>query len=553
MWKLIINYLLANKALCIFISLALGYWIGRLKIKSFILGPTVGILIVSLVLGQIGHFSYDTVLKDIFLDVFIFTIGYEVGPSFVASLKRTGIKSLILSVFFFFVAFALSYTLFRLFDIPPGEAIGILAGSLTQSTMIGSASSAFSELNLSDTAQKCVNSQMAVGYAVTYVFGMIGVMLFIKNIAPILLRINLREETKKEVEATNFSNDQSDKPILVSRIKMRAFEVGDHSLYIGKKIADIEKKYNHSFVIEQILRKDKQVELTDTTRIEGQDKITLIGDVTSFIQLSVADYGTKEIYDDATMDINLQTVHVILTKKVFNNNELLDTNIIIAKIIRNGREISKQTPYQPGDEVVIIGPERTLNTIIPEIGYEKMDGQETDMIFLSTGIVIGTLIGSLTFSISGISMSLGVIGSLFSGLYFGWVRERHQNIGAIPGPTRWFIKSLGLNLYIATLGLEAGSSFLPALKSMGIKVLLIGAVIAILPHFATLYFNKYVLKLTPIENISGLIGAGTSTPSLNAVTEETKSSIFTLNFTPAFAIGNILLTMLGPIMVHLLI
>lgn len=268
--------------------------------------------------------------------------------------------------------------------------------------------------------------------------------------------------------------------------------------------------------------------------------------------MSVADYGTKEIYDDATMDINLQTVHVVLTKKIFNTNELLNTNIIIAKIIRNGKEISKQTPYQPGDEVVIIGPERTLNTIIPEIGYEKMDGQETDMIFLSTGIVLGILIGSLTFSISGISMSLGVICSLFSGLYFGWLREKHQNIGAIPGPTRWFIKSLGLNLYIATLGLEAGSSFVPALKSMGIKVLLIGAVIAILPHFATLYFNKYVLKLTPIDNISGLIGAGTNTPSLNAVTEETKSSIFTLNFIPAFAIGNILLTMLGPIMVHLL-
>ncbi|MBT9071972.1 aspartate-alanine antiporter, partial [Lactobacillus delbrueckii subsp. bulgaricus] len=143
-------------------------------------------------------------------------------------------------------------------------------------------------------------------------------------------------------------------------------------------------------------------------------------------------------------------------------------------------------------------------------------------------------------------------GALFLGLFFGWYQEKHANIGNIPGPVRWVFKSLGLNLFIAVVGLQAGSDFVSALVKMGWKVLIIGAIISILPHFITLLFGRYVLKLNAIDNIGSLTGAGTITAALNAINEETGSSLFALSYTPGYAVGNILLTILGPLTVALL-
>lgn len=557
MWENLTHFLLTNQTLSIFICLAIGYWIGKFKIKSFSLGPTVGVLLVGLIVGQIGTFSYDGVVKNIFLDLFIFTIGYEVGPSFFSSLKKSGIKSIIQAVFFFLVAFAVSFTIFKVFDIPAGEAVGILAGALTQSTMIGSSATAITSLGGSQAAQAAINAQMAVGYALTYVFGTVGVMLFLKNVAPFLLGVNLKEETKKEIELLDFTDENQKKSVLMSKVRVRAFLINPGSELVGRNSEEIESGHGHAFVFEQILREGQVLDLSKAPKLQAGDKMTLVGDVSSFIQLSgERESGVIEIFDTNVMNVQMQTVHVILTKNFLKYKEDIEANhapdIVIAKGIRGGKEILDLSTLTTGDEVIVVGPSVAVQNELPKLGYVKSDGQETDMSFLSIGIVLGLLIGSIAIGVSGISLTLGTIGTLFSGLLFGWYREKHQNIGAIPGPTRWFIKGIGLNLFIATVGLESGSTFLPAIKSMGITVLLLGAVITLLPHIASMYFGKYVLKLTTVENIGGLIGAGTNTASLNAITDETGSSIFALTFTPAFAIGNILLTSMGPIMITLL-
>lgn len=261
----IAHYLIANPVISIFICLALGYFIGKVKIKSFTVGATVGTLLVglliSLILKGAGTYEIDGTVKTIFFSLFIFTIGYEVGPSFFASLKRSGLKIIVLSIFFAVVAFAVSIVLFKTFDIGAGEAGGILAGSLTQSAIIGTADSTMKGM-LSGTELKTAESQMAVAYALTYVFGTIGVVVFLRNGASKLIGANLTDTVKKKIEQTNFHESSSENTV-VGNIKARAFCLEKGAELIGKTIGSIEEQYDDSLTIIQILRDGKQVNLAD--------------------------------------------------------------------------------------------------------------------------------------------------------------------------------------------------------------------------------------------------------------------------------------------------
>lgn len=187
------------------------------------------------------------------------------------------------------------------------------------------------------------------------------------------------------------------------------------------------------------------------------------------------------------------------------------------------------------------------------MGYVRDEGTQTDVSYLSLGIVLGILIGSIMITIKAIPITLGTGGgSLFAGLLFGWWQDKHPNLGHIPSSVRWLLKSLGLNLFIACVGLTAGAAFLPAMKQMGWMVLILGIIVSIVPFVATLFFGRYVLKLNTVDNIGSLCGSGTITAALNAVTEEQGSSIFAIGYTPTYAVGNILITVMGPLLVALL-
>ena len=201
-----------------------------------------------------------------------------------------------------------------------------------------------------------------------------------------------------------------------------------------------------------------------------------------------------------------------------------------------------------------MGSKAAISKAVKKLGYVKDTGTETDISFISIGLVVGLLIGAISFVVSKIPITLGSGGgALIGGLLFGYYQDRHSNYGLMPKATRWFCKSVGLNLFIAIVGLTSGASFISALQSMGLKVLLIGILVTILPHIASVYFGRFVLKLDAVDIIGALCGAGTCTAALNGVVEECDSSIFAIAYTPGYAMGNILLTVLGPLVVAICI
>lgn len=549
----VIDFLEKNPSVPIFLCLAFGYLLGKLHYKSFSIGSTVGTLLIGLIIGQLALFNINPIVKNIFFSLFIFTIGYEVGPSFINSFKSSGIKLIIHSVFFSVVAFLVALICFKFFHVSPGEGAGIIAGALTQSAVIGTSSSAINSLDISSAAKTAMESKTAIAYAITYVFGTVGIVIFLKNIAPALLKVNLKDETKKMIEKINFKGNDSNNSNIINNIKIRSFKVDKDSSYVGKTINSIEKDFKNRLTFEKVFRDDKDFPFNQSTIIMADDYITVIGNLAEIIEANSDDL--KEVSDEKYQKIELIKSQIILTKlfSLKNLKDLYSNNIMLLSVLRNGKLIDDPNEMRNGDILTLIGPKHAIFKITKEFGYIKDTGSETDVSYLSFGIVAGILFGSLALYIHSVPLTLGSGGgALFLGLFFGWYQNKHPHFGEIPASTRWFLKSIGLNLFIAVVGLEAGHAFVPALKSMGFTILLIGIIVSLVPHILSLYFGKYVLKLNAVDTIGSLCGAGTITAALNAITEENGSSIFALSYTPSYAVGNILITVMGPLIIALL-
>ena len=552
----IAHYLIANPVISIFICLALGYLIGKLKIKSFTIGATVGTLLVGLLISLVfkgaGTYQIDGTVKTIFFSLFIFAIGYEVGPSFFASLKSSGLKIIILSLFFAVAAFVVSMVLFKAFGIGAGEAGGILAGSLTQSAILGTADSTMKGM-LSGTELKTAESQMAIAYALTYVFGTVGVVVFLKNGAAKLIGVNLTDTVKKKIDQTNFHESSSENTV-VGNIKARAFCIENGAEFIGKTIGSVEEQYGDDLTITKIIRKGTQVNLAPDMQLLEGDTVTIIGLLDAVLHFEAP--GMKETDDSEALKLDVIKQEIVLTNHFSLDviKHLSENGIVISERKRDNNVLSEDQALKALDHLTLVGPKALIAKVVKKLGYVKDTGTETDVSFISMGLVVGLLIGAISFVVSGIPITLGSGGgALIGGLLFGYYQDKHSNYGLMPKATRWFCKSVGLNLFIAIVGLTSGASFLSALQSMGVKVLLIGVLVTILPHIASVYFGRFVLKLDAVDIIGALCGAGTCTAALNGVVEEYESSIFAVAYTPGYAMGNILLTVLGPLVVAMCI
>lgn len=376
-------------------------------------------------------------------------------------------------------------------------------------------------------------------------------MIFLKNIAPAIFHVNLREATKEYIETNHIKTDTKSVKISAN-IRVRAFRINAENKYIGKTILDFNND-NAGLNIEEIVRDGKTL-TSPSTVLANNDIILVIGSIKNFADFTDKKYNLSEV-DANNYPLHLKKTTILLTK-VYNYNTLenmLANGVIIESAYHDDKKITDYTLLSVGDHITVIGPQSYLTNIMKNIGYEKAAGTKTDVSFLSIGIFLGILLGAIVITIHKIPLTLGGGGgALFAGLYFGWLQEKHPNIGVIPPSTRWLLKSLGLNLFIGVVGLQAGSGFVTALKEMGWLVFVIGILVSILPHLFTLLFSKFILKMNIVDNIGSLCGSGTITAALNAVNAETDSTVFALSYTPTYALGNIFLTVMAPLIVALL-
>ncbi|QHE91734.1 aspartate-alanine antiporter [Pandoraea fibrosis] len=545
----------------IFLSLALGYAIGAIKFGSFQLGGVGGSLLVAVVVSQIG-ISVDAGVKSIMFALFIYAVGYESGPQFFSSLSRKTLREIGMALFLAASGLVTVLICAKIFGFDKGLAAGVAGGGLTQSAIIGTAGDAISRLGLPADEVKRLQSEVAIGYAVTYIFGSLGAIIVCASLVPKLMGRSLKDDAKKaELEMAGgqavLSADQVDSlPPLVGRV----YRVTTGA---GKRVIEVEKQLTDGVTIERLRRNGKIIIATDDLVLEAGDDVMLIG------RREAATEAWRLLGDEQRpsrdLDIPLRMQEVVFARKGGNGKTLgelksgverdVKHGVYIAKITRMGQPVPvlDDTIVYHGDVVTLYGADSDVQRAAKEAGYPLAYSVKTDYVYMGIGIVFGLLIGYIVVKVGGIPLTLGSGGgALLAGLVFGWLRGKHPTFGAMPLAASSLLKELGLATFVTCVGLSAGAQAWQTLQQSGVSIFIAGVIVTIVPLLLTYLFGRYVLRYDNVAILAGaLSGSRSANPAFGEILDKAESNIPTVPFAITYAIANVLLTLLGPLVVSL--
>lgn len=549
-----------NPELAVFLTLAIGFLIGRVKLGGFSLGIVVGTLLAGVLIGQLD-IKVPAIVKTIFFDLFLFTTGYKVGPQFFRGLKRDALPQVALTVVLCVTCLLTAYGFAKLLGYDVGTAAGLLAGAFSESTVIGTAGEAIQRLSLPDAEKTALMNNIPVAYAVTYLIGTASLVWFIPTIGPKLMGVNLREEGARMQAEIAGSAELGVGVFSAARFfDIRAYRVTNPA-FANKTVAQLEAlpKDVRAYIL-RIRRDGAIIEATPDTVVRLDDVVAIIGR-----QELHAERGSRagtEVDDKALLDIPVESLDVVVTQRALVGKSLAELaqleyarGVFMRAITRAGQElpIDSRVRIDRGDVLRLIGPLSEVERAAKEVGYADRPTTTTDMVFVGTGIVLGGFVGLLSVTVLGIPLTLTASGgALIMGLVFGWLRSVYPFFGRIPEPAIWIFDTVGLCTFIGVVGLSAGPSFVAGLQKTGLSLVVVGLVSALLPHTVGILFGRFVLRMQPLIVLGACAGAGTITAALRAVQDEARSSVPALGYTVPYAIGNILLTAWGPVLVAMM-
>ena len=556
----IVSALRQNPELAIFLTLAIGFLIGRVKFGSFSLGIVVGCLLAGVLVGQL-NIQVPPLLKTVFFDLFLFTTGYKVGPQFFRGLKGDAMPQVALTVVLCVACLLTAFFLSKLLGYDAGTAAGLLAGAFSESTVIGTAGQAIQRLAIPEPEKLALVNNIPVAYAVTYLVGTATLVWFIPTIGPKLMRINLREEAAKLRGEGGGGAEAGEEALSAARpFDIRAYRVENPDM-IGRTIAEIEALPKESRVFIARVRSGNRLLVAVPDLVIGKDDVVAVA-ARYEAHAARGDVIGPEVSDLALLDIPVDALNIVVTNRLLAGKSVgvlaqapFARGIFLKKIIRSGIDvpITPETRIDRGDVVRIVGTVPDVERAAEALGYVDRKTSATDMVFVGTGIFLGGLVGLLSVVVWGVPLTLTASGgALVMGLVFGWLRSVYPFFGRIPEPAIWIFDTLGLCMFIAIVGLSAGPSFVSGLQKTGVTLVVVGLVSALLPHTLGILLGRYVLKMNPLIVLGACAGAGTITAALRAVQDEAKSSVPALGYTVPYAIGNILLTAWGPVIVMMM-
>jgi aspartate-alanine antiporter len=555
------NILKSYPEIALFIALFFGYGLGKVQVKGFSLGGVAGSLIVALFIGHLGVELPDA-LKAVCFTLFIYSVGFKSGPEFFGGLNRSSLKLVLSSAMQCLVALAAVLIVARIFGFDKGFAAGIGSGALTQTAMMGTASDALARMGASPDQTALWRSQMAVGFAITYIFGTVGVILFVRSIVPRLLGVDMKKSAR-ELEAKLSEGGTVTRPGHVSPfvpVVARAFIV-ENGMAAGHRVGELTNHIGRASV-ERILRGNTVIEPTPDIVLESGDTIGLAGRLASVV--AAGEMVGPEVESKEALSFSFEVVRVVLTNRNMAGKTLEKIRddigmknlygVYLVSYKRQGlpMPILPNAEARRGDVFELAGRPDEVDRAAALIGSPESPGGKTDIAYHCLGIVLGTLLGLLSVNVGGIPVTLGVGGGvLVAGLCFGWLHARYPVFGALPQPAQWILSEFGLSAFAAVIGLSAGPKAVAAIREQGISLLIAGAVVTIVPIVVALYFGKYALKLHPVVLLGALCGGQTVAAALNAANEEAGSMTPVLGFTVTYAISNVLLAVWGPVIVAL--
>jgi putative transport protein len=548
--------------IAVFFSLALGYYFGAFTYKGLGLGAVTATLIAAVIIGQLG-ITVSGPLKPTFFLMFLFAIGYGVGPQFVRGIASDGIPQALFAAVVCVFCLGAAYFGAKLAGYDVGSAAGLYAGSQTISASMGLATDAINRLGLPPEDTKKLLDAMPVAYAVTYIFGTVGSAIVLALLGPALLGIDLEAACKRYEEKHGGKRELGGPGTAWHQFELRAFRVRDDGRAVGKSAREVEALLPEQRVFVQRIRRDgKIIEATSDTVIQAGDIVAVAGRRDVLVNLIGA--AAQEVDDRELLAVPAEGVDVYVTSKEVDGKTLTELakapaarGVFLRKITRGATAtnipILPNTQLQRGDIVTLVGRTPDVAAATKMLGYPDRVTDIADVAFIGAAITIGALAGAVVYKIGSVPLTLSTSGgALIAGLFFGWLRSVHPTFGRIPSSTVWFMNSVGLNVFIAVVGISSGPGFVAGLQQLGFSLFLWGIAVTTVPLVLAMYVGKYVFRFDDAIVLGCCSGARTTTASLGMINDRAKSQIPGLGYTITYAVGNTLLTIWGMVIVILL-
>ena len=561
----ITDLLRSHPELAIYITLGLGFLIGKVHIKGFGLGIVTSVLLVGVVVGQL-HIPMTGALKQVAFLLFLFAIGYKVGPQFFAGLRKEGLPQVYFAVVMCVFILLSTWGIALLMGYNAGEAAGLLSGSQTISAVIGVAGDTIRDFGLPADEQQKMLDIMPVAYAVTYIFGTAGSAWILARLGPRMLGgIDKVKAACRELES-RMGSDESDRPGFMDakrEVEFRCYRIENDWFAKERRVSDLEhffERQGKRLFVERI-RKGKRIidDIRANEYLNMGDEVVLSG--RHEYTIGEERWIGKEVDDDALLMFPVMVMKCIVAgkrgmritayggKKISElRNKPFMHGVIIQKIKRMGISIPvfPETVINTGDVIEVVGKKVEVMAAAKEIGYPDPATNETDIVYLAFGIILGAIAGTLTLHISGVPISLSTSGgALIAGLVFGWWRSHHPTMGAIPEAALWVFNNMGLNIFIAVIGISAGPGFIEGFREAGLSLFVAGIIATSLPLLFGLFIAIKWFKFHPAIALGCCAGARTTTAAIGAIQESVGSETPALGYTVTYAVGNTLLILWG--------
>ncbi|MFW2367834.1 MAG: aspartate:alanine exchanger family transporter [Desulforhopalus sp.] len=540
-------YLQQQPVLVLFLVIGLGYLVGAIRCAGISLGPVGGVLIVGLVFGHLGFTMYAAGQTFGFV-LFIFCVGYQAGPQFIDVLLSDGLKYLTLALVVAITGFTISVLAANVLGLAPGLSAGLMGGAMTTTPTLAAAQEAvrsgLAKVPVGYTSEQVI-SNIGAGYALTYLFGLIGLILIIR-LMPKVLGVDLPAEAAK----LN-SNDGALSGPNLSEITRRTYRVTQEK-YLGLSVQEIQMAAPEDISVAAIRRGGETIVLDNTTCFELGDEVLVIGRV-SFLLANVPDFG-EEISDKEGLDVVMCNAQVVVSKpgvigipiRDIRLQEHIGALVLGVRRQRSALPVNDDLELLRGDVITVHGPEFAVQQMTDHIGHVELDVVETDLFTFALGIAVGIGLGNLAVTFGGLTIKLGMAGGLLiSGLSVGFLRSIWPVFGRVPSASRWLLMELGLLMFMAGVGINSGGAIVGVIQSAGIELIGVGMLVTLSPVFVGYFVGRKILKLNPAEVLGGVTGAMTSGAALSVVTDAAKSNAPSLGYTGAYAFANVILTLAG--------
>jgi aspartate-alanine antiporter len=524
-------------------------------------GGIAGTLLVGVLIGQIG-ITLNSGIKDIFFALFIYAVGFQGGPQFFHALNLRSLNQLVSAFVMCFTGLLCVLGAAWMFGLDRGMAAGLAAGGLTQSAIIGTAGDAISKLGLAPDLTKTMQTNVAVGYAVCYIFGSLGPIIMVTWFFPMVMKWNIRQEAVKLAQALAGGHAALEPGQFnaIRDVVTRVYAIAPGGTAAGKTAIEIDRLCADTSV-EAVWRDGRTLDLTDATVVQPGDKLAITGTIAA-MRTAGAFFG-QETDTPAAFKLVEENRELILTNRTCRDRPLGDIlnetsvetkhGVFLTAAKRMGHDLPllRSLELKTGDELHFTGSPKDLDRVQSKIGYKITAAAITDFIFFGIGMTVGMLIGMISFKLWGVPVSIGSGGGcLLSGLLFGWLRSVHPRFAAVPLGASNFLRDFGLAVFVGIVGISAGPQALAAIEKFGLTLFFLGVAVTLVPQVVTFFFSYFVLRIrNPIEALACVAGGRSANPAFAALLAKADNATPVVSFTVTYAVANVFLTLWGPVIV----